>query len=170
MANAISVGFTSLTRFSGRDTRIQFWPYCASVLGLAMVANMAVFVWILTPLLAKTEVAPIPDFNLAIGGVALWAGAVVVLLASAVTRRLHDIGRSGYWGLMPLPFLFGGFFLMSRFFSKFLNSPAPDLSIFFMLFANNFVYLALLGLLIYFLRQKSDAMENRFGRSPSAVL
>src|ERR1043165_3573647 len=32
----------------------------------------------------------------------------VLLLAAAVTRRLHDRDRTGLWGLLPVPFMIVG--------------------------------------------------------------
>ncbi len=31
--------------------------------------------------------------------------ALVATLAAAIARRLHDVGRSALWGLIPLPFI-----------------------------------------------------------------
>lgn len=37
MANPIVRGFGKLTRFSGRDTRGEFWPYAGAVIALTMI-------------------------------------------------------------------------------------------------------------------------------------
>lgn len=37
--------------------------------------------------------------------VAVTIGLAILLYAAAVVRRLHDRGKSGAWGLLPLPFL-----------------------------------------------------------------
>jgi uncharacterized membrane protein YhaH (DUF805 family) len=63
----------------------------------------------------------------------------VVLLAAAVTRRLHDRGRRGWWGLPPLPFLLVGMTAFPRFFNSTLaGEMTPDaMKLFGLLFANN---------------------------------
>jgi uncharacterized membrane protein YhaH (DUF805 family) len=90
----------------------------------------------------------------------------VVMLAASVVRRLHDTGRSGLWGLMPVPFLAIGIAAFARIRSSFHS--AEDLldAYFPLLMANNFAYLALLGLLIYLLARPGSRGPNRFGPHP----
>jgi uncharacterized membrane protein YhaH (DUF805 family) len=100
-----------------------------------------------------------PDFGALFGGMAMVITAMVVLLAAAVARRLHDSGRSGVWGLMPLPFLAFGFIAMPAIF----NSQEPEMNLFFGLFFNNFIYLVTLTVLVVFLASAGKDSENRFG-------
>lgn len=67
-----------------------------------------------------------------------------------------------------MPFLTIGLTLFPGFVSKTMSQDNPDMDGFAMLFANNMLYLALLGLLAYLLARKSSAGDNRFG-PPSAT-
>jgi uncharacterized membrane protein YhaH (DUF805 family) len=90
---------------------------------------------------------------------------VVALLAAAVTRRLHDSGRRGFWGLPPVIFLAVGLSLFPRIFQNMLSGQmTPDtLKVFGLMFANNMLYLASLGLLVFLLVRPGQLSENRFG-------
>jgi uncharacterized membrane protein YhaH (DUF805 family) len=89
----------------------------------------------------------------------------VLLLAAAVTRRLHDRGRRGWWGLAPLPFLVVGMTVFPRLFKTTLaGEMTPDsMRLFGLMFANNLLYLGSLGLLIFLLAGASQPNANRFG-------
>lgn len=108
----------------------------------------------------------VPDFNSMIGGVSVIVAAVVVLLAAATARRLHDGGRSGLWGLLPLPFLIGGLGLMSRLFAGLRSLPDLPMELFGLSFAVNLIYLATLGILVFLLARPSDLGPNRHGPQP----
>ncbi|WP_241217854.1 DUF805 domain-containing protein [Sphingomonas sp. 2R-10] len=96
--------------------------------------------------------------------VAIVALLSVLLLAAAVVRRLHDSGRRGWWGLLPLPFLATGLIAMIVVFGRVGFSPAePDVVPFVVLFLNNILYLAALALLVVQLCRPSDPGPNRFG-------
>ena len=103
-----------------------------------------------------------PDFVLLIGGVGAVSLVVVALLAAAVTRRLHDSGKRGWWGLVPLPFLASGLLLMPQL----IANGEPDLGLFALLFANNLVYIASLIVLVVMLAARGNPHDNRFGPPP----
>jgi uncharacterized membrane protein YhaH (DUF805 family) len=88
-------------------------------------------------------------------------GLFVVLVAAAVTRRLHDRGMHGYWGLMPLPFMAFGLAAMPKIFATWPYN--PNFTLFILLFLNNLFSFAALILLIVLLAQRSSARANRFG-------
>lgn len=140
MANigaSIGHNLRNLGRFSGRDTRVQFWPWAIVVFIGATIATMAVIVPILLemmialqqlihqPVDPKTGAYPppiepdaflnlMPDFaRLQIPFAAINAMAGL-LLAAAVVRRLHDRDKSGFWGLIPVPFFIVGALLMPQ--------------------------------------------------------
>jgi uncharacterized membrane protein YhaH (DUF805 family) len=186
LGKAIGANLRGLTRFRGREPRGRFWPYAAAVILLAVATWTAVVGAVVRQALtamerfaaAHPEQATVrqgpggyaieirghhPELMPDIGGVfvvmALLTAAVVALLAAAVARRLHDGGRSGAWGLMPLPFLGFGF-LAAR---SMTAGGAPDLGLFALLFVNNVVYLGVLILLIVWLATPGDPHDNRFG-------
>jgi len=166
MQGAIGSGFRELLNFSGRTSRGQFWPYCGVVLGLAFAANAALFTVVIGGAAASDDPNTFPSFTGLVWGVIVWGGAAIFLLAAAVTRRLHDTGRSGWWGLLPLPFVLAGLFLMMSFANQILEAEEPDMTHFAILFGNNVVYLAALGFLIYLLARSGEKQDNRFGPSP----
>ncbi|MEN3975068.1 DUF805 domain-containing protein [Emcibacter sp. SYSU 3D8] len=105
-------GFRMVAVFSGRDTRSQFWSYAIFLYLALTMAQIAVTVPLIYGVMERrTELsvghpellAAEPDFNRLIPwGIAASAG-FCLLLAGAVTRRLHDRGLGGAWGLMALP-------------------------------------------------------------------
>jgi uncharacterized membrane protein YhaH (DUF805 family) len=107
----------------------------------------------------------LPDMTRFFAPLGIGVVVAVVLLAAAVTRRLHDRGRRGYWGLMPLPFLAFGLTVFPKMFATMSQGDvSPEtLGLFFTLFFNNMLYLASLGLLIFLLAARSDVGSNRFG-------
>jgi uncharacterized membrane protein YhaH (DUF805 family) len=190
--DAVSNGFTGLARFSGRDPARPFWPYAGVVAalllvaaGVAMSATMSTTFGAMQRFAAEhpdqatvtqgpgaysieihgnhPELFPdmTPFFTVMQAGCAL----AVLLLAAAVTRRLHDRGRRGWWGLPPLPFLIVGLTAFPNVFKRALTGEmSPDaMTLFGLLFANNMLYLASLGLLIFLLAGASEPKENRFG-------
>jgi len=94
---------------------------------------------------------------------------IIGLLAAAVSRRLHDTGRSAFWGLLPVPFLFGGIFGMLNLFTQTTNGGVPNFGLFGLIFVNNIVYLATLVTLIVLLAQASSPRANRHGEPRAAA-
>ncbi len=190
MLKAIGHNLARLTRFSGRDTRETFWPYALLLFALAFVGCGLVMVPTIAgsmarmqrfalehPELATVQQGPgsysiqiqgshpelIPDMRPAMAGMAIMAGAFLLLAAAAVARRLHDRGKSGAWGLPPIIFLALGLILMPRV----MSAPTMDLSSFFLLFGNNILYLASLGLLVVLLAGEGTEGPNRYGDDPT---
>lgn len=194
MANPLVHGFKGLTRFSGRDRRKTFWPYAAAVIFLTYALGMVFGAIAMVPMFTQMseyaaahpehatvttgpghyEVSidsgapdvPVPDmsgFMYVMAGVSLFA---VVLLAAAVSRRLHDSGRSGFWGLMPVPFLATGMILMPGLMRSAMSEAEPDMSLFGLLFINNGLYFLALVTLIVLLCLPTKAGANRHGAEP----
>ena len=176
-----------LTRFSGRDARPTFWPWAITLL----VASMATFSAIMLPTMMgaigaafrhprtetgssqATATAQIEGGNLFSSmmttltiSTAIVAVIVVALLAASVTRRLHDHGKSGAWGLLPLPFLATAMVLFPKILASTGPGATPD-GLFFAGFFNNLIYLACLGYLVFLLVRDGDAGPPRFGPPPS---
>lgn len=196
LVGAVRHGLRNLASFSGRDPRQQFWFYALFVYALGTVAGMVTMVPLMASAFARmqrfaaehpelTEVRSgpghysirvkgdhpelMPDMSLFFIVVAAVSVVSVLLLAAAVTRRLHDRGMTGWWGLLPLPFLGTGLILFPRMFSSAMLGAEPDMQMFGLLFVNNLVYLGLLGLLIWALCGKSDPGSNRYGPAPESI-
>jgi uncharacterized membrane protein YhaH (DUF805 family) len=196
--STIGRGLRNMARFSGRDTVSQFWIYAGSVLALAMATWMVVFIPFFAATLTRMQkfAAEHPDqadvvsgpgsYSVTIHGnhpelmpdiAGLMAPLVVIiaisviLLAAAVTRRLHDRDWRGYWGVPALIFLAIGMAIMPTFFDSFSKSvnaaQEPDMGMFGLLFLNNLLYLGSLAVLVIQLVQRGKRGANRFGEDPS---
>ncbi len=190
---AIGYNLANLLNFKGRATRSQFWPYVAFVfflsfagMGAIMLPEMAASMEQMQqfskdhPEQATVRQGPghysitihgyhpelMPDFNRVVSLTFIGVAAIILLLAAAVARRLHDRGKSGAWGLMPLPFLGFASALMPMLFAQ-IGQGEPDPSSFmgwfFALFINNLLYLVSLVFLVVLLCGASTKGENRYG-------
>jgi uncharacterized membrane protein YhaH (DUF805 family) len=189
MIDSIRYNLNSLARFSGRDRRGSFWPYAGAVLVAGWIAGNLVIAPLIFESFARmqrfgaahpelTTVASgpghysisisgahpglMPDFRGAVFGMAAVAAITVLLLAAAVTRRLHDRGRSGAWGLAPFLFFAIGAAGMLHLFARFgTGTPSPGL--FFAIFLDNLLYLASLVFLVVQLASAGTNGPNRYG-------
>ena len=189
--DSVRNGFTGLLRFSGRDSARRFWPYVGVVIALFFVAAAATMTPIMSGTFARMQAFAaehpdqatvtqgpgsysvqiqgnhpefIPDMTPFFTVMQVGCALAVLLLAAAVTRRLHDRGRRGWWGLPPAIFLASGLALFPRLFQSTLSGEVtPDsMKLFGLVFANNVLYLGSLVLLIVLLSGASQS-ENRFG-------
>lgn len=180
----------NLARFSGRDARDTFWPYAVTIVLLAFAGTAAAMLpamaeamvrmqrfAIAHPQQARVSAGPgayslsiegnhpelLPDLAALTPIIAAVLALATVLLAAAVVRRLHDCGRHGYWGLLPLPFLAGALALLPRAFDAAGRADAAELGLFFAGFFANLLYILSLGLLAVLLAGRGSAGPNRFG-------
>lgn len=179
-----------LASFSGRDTRAQFWPYAIVIfvlLNLAMVAIIAPQIVAtihkmqqfamqhpdqVTVVQSQTSYSMtihgshpelMPNFGAIFHAMIPIIAVFVALYAAAVARRLHDRGKTGLLGLLPLPFLAYGFVEMPRL----LTENPLAIGQIFALFVNNVLYLASLVLVIFLLAGPSAPEDNRYGPVPA---
>ena len=182
--------FGRLFDFKGREDRASFWPYAAVVFGMIMVAGMAIFI----PMMRRTMhamqdyAAKHPDqatimsgpghYSISIKGnhpeffdtgsigtyLAVTFGLAILLYAAAVVRRLHDRGKSGAWGLMPLPFILYSSIMMPQMFGSVGSGGEPDMTLFFSVFVSNMLYIAALIALIVMLAGQSDPAPDKYDR------
>ncbi len=100
-ADAVRTCFRKYATFSGRAGRPEFWWFALfGLLGnlLAGLVDAALFPTVATPEGTGVPVQPVSAIF----------GLVVLLPSLAVgARRLHDIGRSGWWLLITLVPLLG---------------------------------------------------------------
>jgi uncharacterized membrane protein YhaH (DUF805 family) len=189
---AVKRGFDGLLDFGGRSSRTDFWFYAVFIVGLGGLVWTAVMSMEMSATFAKINqyaaehpenVETItagpdgtsiklkngkqPDFGPDLMYLMKWITAIAVvsvaMLAAAAVRRLHDTDRKGFWILLPIPFLFGGIWLMASMFGTFMSGPQPDVGRFSLLFVNNLVYLATLCSLALLLLRSGTMGENRFG-------
>jgi len=188
MLLSLRYNLARLTQFSGRQSAGRFWPYVGTIVVLAFLGLAAAILPMFADTMTRMQnfAAKHPDqatvtsgpgsYSISIEGnhpelfpdmtgmlhvMVIGMGIAVLLLAAAVTRRLHDRGKSGLWGLLPVPFLFLGLFAMSRVFA----SNPPDFSLFALLFFNNLVYLGALLFLIVQLAGGGTPGANAYGET-----
>lgn len=171
LASSVRRGLKNIANFSGRDSRIQFWPYCLCIVACLFLVNFiymaprAVLMMVDVLLAGPSGSSPVrgvdsfrdPVWNLSL------AAFGILFLASAVTRRLHDRDRTGLWGLMPLPVLAFGQHTSSQVFDR--DGSVLDLALetFAMQFAINMLYVGLLVVLVVMLSRPGTLGPNRFG-------
>lgn len=192
MIDAIVSGFRGLLRFSGRDRRGRFWPY-ALVIVAATFVGISILMGVVTASVfadaaafAKAhpesvtvttgpghysvqyhdmppEAVGLPDFQLMARGIGGIAAVAVILLAAAVTRRLHDTGRAGWWGLPPAVLLLIGMAMFPTTMRTLMAEEEGFISLFLLQFATNALYmLSLMGLVVLLLLDSAKG-PNRFG-------
>lgn len=164
MANPIIRGFRSLTVFSGRDRRGQFWPYAGVVVALIYVFSGIAGVLAMGSMLTGTEV--MPDFTAFFAVIAGTLLISIVLLAAAVSRRLHDTGKSALFGLMPVPFIVIYCAVFPAMMQDMMVAEEPDAGLFILAGISNLLYFAALITLIVLLCLKGTNGPNRFGDEP----
>ena len=142
-------GLRMLRTFEGRDSRQQFWIYAAGVFvvttGVSFVLNVGVVAigFLLGP---DAILSFLPSVVLILTVVV--AAATIALYAAAVTRRLHDRGLRGWWGLLPVVLLVVGMGTMGVLFTSVDATTEPPVALFFTSFAINILYFVALGVLI----------------------
>ena len=186
-------GFGNLARFSGRDRPRQFWPYAGTAFGVLMACWFVYFVTLMGGIFSRMqafarahpdqvtiEQGPghysmqidgfhpelMPDFQMPLLVMTVIAAVFIALIGAAAARRLHDSNVTGWVGLVPLVFLLSGFWMMHDMFGSIRAGKEPDFGRFFLIFGNNLVYLASLGVLIYLLVRSGTPGDNRYGPAP----
>ena len=103
--DSITHNLAGLLRFSGRDTRGQFWPYAITVFILILAGYTSIVMpKIMAAMISmmRDGQAAFPDFSGLLWWTVVMTVVMVVLLAAAVTRRLRDRGKPIGWALLPL--------------------------------------------------------------------
>jgi uncharacterized membrane protein YhaH (DUF805 family) len=166
---------------SGRESNILFWPYAILIAALNYIGGSLIAAPMMTEMFqrimvmvaeAGTRPPPtnpfeiMPDMTELVVPQAAILAATIVLLFSAVARRLHDRDRTGLWGLMPVPFAAAALAFAPMMFDRMAEGGAPDPALFGALMLNNFAYLGSLIALIVLLVGKGTPGPNRFGPAP----
>lgn len=118
MLAAARYALANIANPHGRDARQTFWYWVLWLVIARFAAGMVASVPMMVTMFAnmgdairsgadpeQTQVQMMNGMSDAMG-LALWVGmitgiATMALLATSLARRLHDIGRSGWWVLLP---------------------------------------------------------------------
>ena len=157
--DAIKLGFSNYFSFSGRSTRAEYWWWVlftiagSSILGFA---DTIINVW------AETVQASLlrPLF-----------GLVTIIPSIALgSRRLHDIGKSGWWQLgLTLPILFGVILIILGIVFAFISGSDGDVSLVVLLILVGLGLCAFVVAFIYWLRwfaRQGEDGPNKYGSDP----
>lgn len=191
---ALTRSLSMIFMFKGRESRAQFWPLAIFLMLAGTLIMQATMLPAMIDSFGKMEqfanahpeqatrhYGPgsyhleikgehpnfMPDLDGFFAMSALFTIIMICCLAAAVTRRLHDTGRRGWWGLIPLPFLASGFWLFPDVMTL-VQAPHDKLpdnfgSMFALLFINNVAYIASVITLLVLLCLPGDKNANRFG-------
>lgn len=156
--------FRKLAAFGGREDRTSFWPWAALVLGILMIAGslMTLPMISLTMMAAPRPAVPAPPAGFLAAYLAATFALAVLLYAASVVRRLHDRGKSGRWGLLPLPFYIYASVQSVRLIGSGARGEQPDPTLLLTAAAGNVVWWAALLALVVLLAGPSDPLHNRY--------
>ena len=132
IVESISLGFKNYVKFNGRSTRAEYW-------------------WFVLFLFIGEVVLGTIDIFLGTGALQTLFNLVTLIPGLALdARRLHDIGRSGWWQLLQLPTLY-----------IFLQPGISNLAAFA-------IILPVIPLIIWWI-QKGTITENKYGNPTNYV-
>lgn len=95
MLEAVSSVFSKYVTFSGRARRAEYWWFTlfSTIMGIVMqIADGVVF-----GTKPMTEPMAMPSIGIIYG---IWTLVILLPSVAVWVRRLHDIGRSGWWWLL----------------------------------------------------------------------
>jgi uncharacterized membrane protein YhaH (DUF805 family) len=184
---SIRHGFAGLLRFSGRDTQREFWPYAIFLFVLSSAAGMVLAMFMMAEMFARVQRYVIdhpeglpppvpghpalppelmPDMAMLAGPMAVVNFVIVLLIAAAVARRLHDRDRTGLWGLMPLPFMIVGLLNREAAVALATGQRPPDRLEALMFMTTPLYWLAFIALIVLLIGEGTKG-SNRFGPEPA---
>ena len=177
-----------LADFSGRDTPGQFWPWAIFLFLLSMAAGLLLFVPVLADMFVRIERylrehpegfpeqpggAPatlppelMPDMSAMLVPMAVVNLLFAMLLAAAVVRRLHDRDWSGWWALLPVPFMVYSQFQGSKAATMMMRGTSDPAVLMPAQLNGLFYWIAVIALVVILVQQGTSG-TNRFGPEPS---
>jgi len=187
LLQSIRYNLAWIASFSGRESRALFWPYAIFLFVLSMIAGVLAWVPALFDMLGRmerylaehpeglpTQPGPypgarllppelMPDVSATMLPMAIVNGVLVVLLAAAIVRRLHDRDKSGWWAALPLPFMIFGQVEGSKAATMMMGGAQPDPAVMLPAALNSLFYWAAFIALVVLLAQEGDVGPNRYG-------
>lgn len=170
--------------FDGRSRRSEFWWFCLFSL-LVILLPLAVSLLLSSAFHGASEGVELLGYIVAILMVIVLIGTAIILmfpLLSVMTRRLHDVGRSGWWvfgeivsGIVAL-FVFSLAYSYTgiaessmhlTLFMKFRAIYESSLPLFILVLTVLLIHLAVTMAVLVFTLLDSHKDENRYGTSPN---
>jgi uncharacterized membrane protein YhaH (DUF805 family) len=166
-ARLLRIGIAEYKRvfdIHGRSNRTQFWTFAIINIGLAQ-AMVSLIIFLFLVLHQPSEFGNGGDplsFKMIFLGIIASYLIILPPYFSALVRRLHDIGKSGFWALPQLVFLTVGLALMARLvFGDIVNE---DSHLF--LFFNNLCHLVYCLVILVLAIRPSVEGPNQYGDQP----
>ena len=169
--------------FDGRSRRSEYWWFCIFSL-LVILLPLAVSLLLTSAFHGASEGVELLGYIVAILMVIVLIGTAIILmfpLLSVMTRRLHDVGRSGWWvfgdmvsGIVAL-FVFSLAYnytgiaessIHLNLFMKFRAIYESSVPLFALVSALILTHLVIALTVIFFTLLDSHKGENRYGTSP----
>jgi len=187
IGKSIRYNLSRLGNFSGRETRELFWPYAIGLFLLSMVAGILLFIPVTLDMLDRmgryfaehpeglpkdpgpypgAQTLPpelMPDLSVMMVPSAIVNLVFVLLLATAVVRRLHDRDKSGWWGALPIPFMIYGQIVGVKGASMMMSGAQPDPAVMLPAALNTLLYWVAFIALVVLLAQDGSVGANRYG-------
>lgn len=174
--------------FSGRETRALFWPWAIFLFIVMMAVGMLLWMPIMYDMFGRMarylaehpEGLPEPSYpgapmlppelmpDLSILGLPMAVVSLLfaLLLAASVVRRLHDRDKSGWWGLMPVPFMAYGQIMGPEAAAMMMSGGMPNSPAMLLVMLNNLLYWIAAIILIVMLAQAGTSGPNGYGPEP----
>ena len=146
--------------FSGRLQRELFWIYCLKLfLTIFLLFTIGCFAFVFPVFFWFDDFITFYKIYLLL--MILVSLAFIILISGPVSRRLHDIGKSGLWGIGPaflavFGIVYSYINIDELFISSSQNLSSP------MAIISTLYFVSLIGLIIL-LSKKGDAGPNEFG-------
>ena len=146
MAAHIRAGYLNYAQYSGRTPRPEYWAFVAFL----FVAQLLSF--LIAPMLA-----------------AVFALVSVLPGLAAASRRFHDVGRSGWWLVLPAVVVPGWLliWISSAAAAMAVRVDRLDNDIYFL--AASAVMLVVVALMLVWLIAPSQPGPNKYGPNPNEV-
>jgi uncharacterized membrane protein YhaH (DUF805 family) len=182
---SIRYNLARLFEFSGRESRALFWPYAIAVFLAGAVAGIILMVPVLMDMMNRIvaylqkhpEGLPqpqpgqpaalppelMPDFGVLLMPTAMLGLVSLFLWAAAVVRRLHDCDRSGWWGLLPVPFQLAGALVGPAAMRAMMDLGAAPSALTLLSALNSLAYWVAFIALVVILAGEGMPGSNRFG-------
>ena len=161
MLDAVKLFFKNYFNFYGRASRSEFWWFVLAyfILVILGVSMDAISVWYITASSVYDGIdysSPYDTYYSPMIGAATLIG-----LTSLISRRLQDMGRTGWWQaglyLGQIPF----FLFLALTFASFFNPGVIAVAVIFGL-----AYIGYYILIIVWLCQPPKQDQNKWGRNP----
>ena len=161
MLDAVKLFFKNYFNFYGRASRSEFWWFVLAyfILVILAVSLDAITVWYLTSLSAYDGTDPYSPYETYY--TPMIGAASLIGMTSLTSRRLQDMGRTGWWQaglyLGQIPF----FLFLALTFTSFFN---PGVIVVAVIFGLAYIGYSILILVWLCLPPKQD--QNKWGRNP----